>query len=271
MHAARQLGLDDARCHCCSRVVSAGDELCETCSRELAVRLSGFCPYCGAIFENADQKPMRCGQCRLSPRPWGRVLFHGVYEGTLRELIISWKYLRSPVHMGLLERLAADCCSRMTPAKDTMDERDHAPGTASRGSGGSGSSAALNGSGASAVPCWDVTVPVPLHPRRLRWRGFNQSLELARAAARRSGCAVAPQGLRRIRETTPQTGLSESERKANIKGAFTAPSDAVRQKRVLLVDDVLTTGATLDECARTLTRAGASSVDVLVLARARGG
>lgn len=116
----------------------------------------------------------------------------------------------------------------------------------------------------------DIVVPVPLHRRRLIWRGFNQSTELARAISRQLGAKVRNKALVRTRHTPPQTRLDRAGRLANIKDAFAANTDLVRDKRVLLVDDVFTTGATLRECARTLKRAGASHVDVLVLARAMG-
>lgn len=285
---ARLLGLADGRCSCCSRLVN-GTILCADCAARLAPRTTGFCPHCGMIFENAHQTPMRCGACSLSPRPWDRVIFHGVHEDLLRELIIQWKYGRSPVRAGLLEQLAADTLVRhrqgavQRPGQSYPAEKPECTavsGCARRDNAGH----APPGNNAmtpvphggqedcrEAPPSWDAVVPVPLHPRRLRWRGFNQSQELARAAARRIGAELLHRALERTRETIPQTELSGSERKENIKDAFYAESGQIAGKRLLLVDDVLTTGATLEECARTLKRAGAASVDVLVLARARGG
>jgi len=115
----------------------------------------------------------------------------------------------------------------------------------------------------------DAVVPVPLHIDRLRWRGFNQASLLARGLARRCGATCAPAALQRLRPTAPQVGLGETERRHNIRGAFRVRDpDTVSGRSVLLVDDVYTTGATAKECARTLRRAGARRVDVLVLARA---
>ena len=113
----------------------------------------------------------------------------------------------------------------------------------------------------------DVIVPVPLHHRRLLWRGFNQSLEISRSLSKRLDRPVLKNGLTRIRNTPPQTRLGLRERRVNIKDAFLADTGQIRGRRVLLVDDVYTTGSTLRECARTLRRAGAFGVDVLVLAR----
>ncbi len=111
-------------------------------------------------------------------------------------------------------------------------------------------------------------LPVPLHLTRLRWRGFNQSLILARAIGQRINTPVDPWLLSRTRPTPPQTQLSREERRANVRGAFQVNTPALAKgKRFLLVDDVYTSGATVEECARTLYQNGARSVDVFTLAR----
>jgi len=121
---------------------------------------------------------------------------------------------------------------------------------------------------------WDFAVPVPLHPRRLRQRGFNQSLLLAhhwrqaRLAAGLSVPRIAPNMLLRTRHTRPQMELDAVERQANVAGAFAcARSLGIRGARVLLVDDVMTTGSTLIQCAMALKASGARSVGALVLAK----
>lgn len=116
----------------------------------------------------------------------------------------------------------------------------------------------------------DALVPVPLHWRRLWSRRFNQAATLAQTVSRISDVPVANDLLKRMRATRQQVGLTQAERARNVQGAFRVPREArpqVRGKRLLLVDDVLTSGATLDTCARILLRAGAASVDVLVFAR----
>jgi ComF family protein len=116
----------------------------------------------------------------------------------------------------------------------------------------------------------DALVPVPLHWRRLWARRFNQSAALALAIGRTCSVPVAHGALRRVRATRQQVGLSRGERDANVQGAFRVSAEGratLRGKRVVLVDDVLTSGATADTCARTLLRAGAANVDVLVFAR----
>lgn len=115
---------------------------------------------------------------------------------------------------------------------------------------------------------FDIIIPVPLHPRRLRWRGFNQAVILAGEVSRALKPPVDPFLLLRSRETPPQTQLSEEERKKNMRGAFFLnPAKSVRGKTLLLVDDVYTSGATVNECSRTLVRAGAKEVYVLTLSR----
>lgn len=116
---------------------------------------------------------------------------------------------------------------------------------------------------------YDAIVPVPLHIARLRWRGFNQAVLLARPLARSWRIPLEPLALRRSRPTAPQVGLGEVERRRNIAGAFEIrDAAAIRGRRVLLVDDVFTTGATVEECSRVLLKGGALAVDVAVLARA---
>jgi predicted amidophosphoribosyltransferase len=112
--------------------------------------------------------------------------------------------------------------------------------------------------------------PRPLHWRRLWARRFNQSAMLAAAVSSQTGVPVASGALKRVKPTAQQVGLSRTERVANVQGAFRVPKDgkaAVTGRRLVLVDDVLTSGATVDGCARALLRAGAASVDVLVFAR----
>jgi ComF family protein len=116
----------------------------------------------------------------------------------------------------------------------------------------------------------DALVPVPLHWRRQWARRFNQSALLAAAIAKETGVPVAFGALKRIKATAQQVGLSQTERAANIQGAFKVPEDgkgAVAGRRLVLVDDVLTSGATVEGCARALLRSGAANVDVLVFAR----
>ncbi len=116
----------------------------------------------------------------------------------------------------------------------------------------------------------DALVPVPLHWRRNWARRFNQSGILAAAVSSQTGVPIAASALKRVKATIQQVGLSRTERAANIQGAFSVPPEnkaAIVRKRLVLVDDVLTSGATAEGCARALLRAGAANVDLLVFAR----
>ncbi len=113
-----------------------------------------------------------------------------------------------------------------------------------------------------------MVIPVPLHRRRQRQRGYNQSELLARSAARVLRFPLYPDGLKRKRETLPQSGLTDRQRMENVQAAFEIGSGLpVQGRQILLVDDILTTGATLNACARVLLASGAAGVDVLTLAR----
>src|SRR5438445_173292 len=118
----------------------------------------------------------------------------------------------------------------------------------------------------------DALIPVPLHAARLRERGYNQALELAKPLSREFGIALAPDLLRRTRATPAQANLDANARRRNLRGAFelnksTLVDNAALPAHIALVDDVMTTGATLRECARTLKRAGVARVDIWALAR----
>ena len=114
----------------------------------------------------------------------------------------------------------------------------------------------------------DLIIPVPLHAARWRERGYNQSMLLARQLSRASGLPLVEEALTRIRATAPQITLNAAEREANVSGAFEARADLVHGRRVLLVDDVCTTGATLAAGSHALKQAGATTVWGLTLARA---
>lgn len=232
------------RCACCGQAAPdrQGDSaLCLGCRLELASPEGAPCPGCGAWPESArtlpDPLPTLCGECRRQPRPWTQALDHAPYDGQLRDLILAYKF-EGRMQAG---RALQECLL-------SAYER-----------------------GARTLPGFqapDMLVPVPLHPRRLMRRGFNQSREIARLLSSRHGLPIDQKCLLRVRRTTPQMELRREERVENIRGAFEADGARVAAKCVLLVDDIMTTGSTLEECARILRSAGAIRVDVLVLARA---
>lgn len=118
--------------------------------------------------------------------------------------------------------------------------------------------------GAVALP--DFIIPMPLHSARLRERGFNQALEIARSVSKKTGIALLPAACKRIKNTPSQTGLPWKEREKNIKGAFTCKAD-LAGRRIAILDDVMTTGATLNELAKVLRKNGATHVSGYVVAR----
>lgn len=127
--------------------------------------------------------------------------------------------------------------------------------------------------GAELIADADLIVPVPLHWRRMLGRRFNQSAELARVLARHTDIRYAPEILLRKRSTRQQVGLTAKQRQANVRSAFVVPDEMIAKvsgQHVLLIDDVLTTGATVDAAAKSLQRAGASAVDILVFTRVVG-
>jgi ComF family protein len=124
--------------------------------------------------------------------------------------------------------------------------------------------------GAELIAEADIVVPVPLHRRRFFRRQFNQSAELGRALARRAGLPFSPSAVRRVKLTRQQVGLERRQREENVRAAFRVPADAeieIAGRRVLLVDDVFTTGATVRAVAKALMKGGAGAVDVLTFAR----
>jgi ComF family protein len=231
------------RCQACSGLLPVARvplPLCPACAARLAPRVGGYCPRCGQLGPDPRADPVVCLDCRRQGRSWDGLAFHGPYDDLLRELVLGFKFHGRLGQGRLLAGLAADAYRR---------------------------AAARTGEGAFDPAGPDLLVPVPLHPRRLAWRGFNQSLELSRLLAARLSRPVLPAALARIRDTTPQSRLPGAARRANIAGAFAADPAIVAGRSVLLVDDVMTTGATVDVAARALRLAGAVRVDVVVVAR----
>jgi ComF family protein len=245
------LGVDEALRHVANflyppRCAVCGDRfgleterrVCELCLARVERILEPICSICGAPMQSAAAAENRCALC-LDRRPHfacARAVarYRPSAEGdrhSLPSLIRRHKYgLDQSLQKALAEFLG-----------------DNLP--------------------YSGADC-DVVIPVPLHHRRLRWRGFNQAALLAMTISRRLEKPIELESLMRSRMTTPQTSQDHDARRRNVRRAFAVTRPArIRGQRVLLVDDVMTTGATVDECARVLMAAGAARVDVLTLAR----
>jgi ComF family protein len=228
-----------ARCYSCGRPADR-PRFCRTCHAAIAMPQAPLCTICGMPFQTRDGADHPCARCLARPPRFGRARACALYDARattlhaptdpLKALLQRYKYHRDP---GLAPTLGALLAQR-------------AP---------------------LAPAAYDLIIPVPLHISRLRWRGFNQAQLLAQPFAKAR--PIDPFSLARVRATRPQVDLHESERRRNVAGAFrvTRP-ERIEGQRILLIDDVFTTGATVDECSDVLRLAGAHSVDVLVLARA---
>lgn len=223
-------------CHVC-RTYAPGDEeihLCTDCREKVELIRSPLCPVCGVPFATEDGIYHPCGPCLTDCPPFARARSAVRFEGPMQELIHRFKYGKK-IHLARILGLLT--------ARALAD---------------------FAGDAAS-----DCIVPVPLHRTRLRERGFNQSQLLGHMLAKRWSIPLSIHNLRRVRWTEPQVGLSAFERARNVRGAFAVANPALfRDKRLLLVDDVYTTGSTVEECARTLMRAGTHEVCVITVARA---
>ena len=170
----------------------------------------------------------RCGRCLSHPPHYDKTLAVFSYAFPLDKLIQSFKYAQRLALAPYFGRILAEKC---------------------------------------AQACADVIIPLPLHRERLHERGFNQALELARVVATARKLPIEARCCTRIRNTPAQAGLPWREREKNIRGAFHCAQD-LSGRQIVLIDDVMTTGASLNECARTLKLHGAEEVTLLVLARA---
>ena len=221
-------------CTICGRSVGAGEYLCDQCEAKTVRIVAPFCQKCSEPFEGAITSAFTCANCAHRTIYFDAAVAAYRGRGIVRQVIHEFKYGRK-IH---LRHLVARWLHAALDDERLCGRR------------------------------FDVIVPVPLHPARQRERGFNQASVLAELLSAQTSIPAKPV-LERIRYTTTQTALDRSERMENLHNAFRLRKNAdVRGLRVLLVDDVLTTGSTLNECARLLKRAGALSVHAATAARA---
>jgi ComF family protein len=234
-HLTARLALDIALptlCVACRDPVD-GEGVCAACWAKLSFIAPPYCPRLGIPFVYDPGPELLSMEAIANPPAYGRARAAVRYDDVARTLVHALKY---------------------------QDRTDLAPAMGRW----------MARAGRELLAEAEVLVPVPLHWRRGWSRRYNQSGALARVIERQSGVKLASEALRRVRPTQQQIGLSRSQRASNVQGAFkVAPDHAanIAGRRVVLIDDVLTTGATTDACARALLRAKATSVDVLVFAR----
>lgn len=229
-------------CVLCGAASNTDRDLCADCLAELPL-LGPCCKRCALPFPVAEadrsgvagtpRRTTLCGNCQRHPPPYQAAFAAFRYEDPLPALVAGIKFRSRLNLIRLLGALLAGALAREAQTPHWMPP--------------------------------DVMVPVPLHPRRLRQRGYNQALELARPIARRLDIPVHPELCQRVRSTQAQSELDERSRLSNIRGAFRATGPL--PPRIAVLDDVVTTGATVSEMARVLRAAGCRQVAVWSLAR----
>ncbi len=248
----RGLAWGNVRCRACAEIAfrpaalagsgRAAPTLCAECAFLLRPRLAGYCLTCGQLFPNAELPPGTCAGCLCMPPPWASLYFFAGYEQLVRELFTAFKFHGDLAAGKLLSQLLSAHAAPTLAADLALNQ--------------------VAGARGSDV----LLVPVPVHKKRLQERGFNQSLLLARPLAAALGLRLAPQALWRTRLDPPQSSLGRVSRLAGPKGAFAAHA-MTAGRRIVLLDDVMTTGATLREATRVLLKQGALEVRIVVLAR----
>jgi len=221
------------RCLACGEPVADPGTLCAPCWSGLSFIAPPVCAACGYPFAYEEAAGALCGACSRERPAYHRARAALIYDQASRGLILALKH---------------------------GDRTDSAPSLARW----------IGGAARELLGAADMIAPVPLHRWRLLARRYNQSALLAHALARGTGLPCVADLLVRRRRTPSQGGLTARQRRDNVRGAFAvhpARADALAGKRVVLVDDVLTTGATAESCARALVRGGAAAVEVATLAR----
>lgn len=222
------------QCLACRALVDTPGNLCADCFAQFTFITAPYCDRCGLPLETPIIEDVVCGACLKDPPAYAHARAAFVYDAISRPLVLKLKH------------------------GDRTDAAAHLARWLQR-------------AGTELIARCDVIVPVPLHRWRLLTRSYNQAALLANRLGKLTRKVVCVDALQRIKRTPSQGGLDRAERRRNVAKAFAVKrSAAIEGKRILLIDDVLTTGATVNACAAALLKAGAASVEVLVLARVPG-
>ncbi len=204
------------------------DELCPQCASEAKV-IARACPLCALPNDDGSV----CQSCSTSPPAWQAAYSCLVYDGSVQQLLIKWKYQRQHSTARLLCETLTGWLALQPPIEAT------------------------------------AMIPIPMHPKKLRSRGFNTAYLLAKAVHQATNLPILDKVLIRQRHTEAQAGLNKTARHHNLAGAFNLLAENLQgHHRVLLIDDVYTTGTTLEVCSRLLQEAGVKHITILTMARA---
>lgn len=223
------------QCVACAEIIKQSSEglFCPSCLSQISFITGSLCPICGLPFLDSPAGNHVCGDCILSPPYYAKARAVAGFESIIMDAIHKFKYGRN---ISIGSALGSFMAGFSFPDFDFSE--------------------------------YSLLIPVPLHIKRLRERGFNQSLLLAKEMGKKYKLPVNFSLLKRCNFTLTQTGLNRAEREKNIKGAFAVTDkNRLAGENIILIDDVYTTGATINECAKVLMKAGAQKVAALTLSR----
>jgi ComF family protein len=218
----------------------APQRICHACRQDLPI-LTDHCAQCAQFFTAPlsvmtppfNPATLTCGACLTNPPPFDHIYPLFPYQRPIIQLIVQLKFQQQLAHAALFANLLLERIQQTWYLQQALPQ---------------------------------LIIPIPLHPQRLRERGFNQALEVAKPVAKALNIPIDRHGVQRIKATAAQSGLSAIKRKDNVTGAFACTRD-YRGLRIAVVDDVITTGHTVAECCRVLRERGASEIHVWCCAR----
>ncbi len=221
------------RCAICDEIEETGNGICPSCKNKVHVVGEPACKKCGKPL--VDEREEFCVDCGKKQHVYtqGKAVF--VYEGGIRNSMYRFKYGNKREYAEFYANAAAE----------------------------------KYGVWLKKIKA-EVLIPVPMYSRKKRLRGYNQAEVFARALGRKTGILVKEHFIKRVRNTTPQKELNESQRHSNLKNAFKLTTDIVKYKKVVLVDDIYTTGSTMDEISKILKESGVENIYYICISIGEG-